>query len=132
MFYDNKVRKREAKKRYKLPRGKFTAVEGDKLANAPKWATRVFINNRYTVIIRDNRKLPNGSTAIVAMVQRLDDSPMINHWAEMQRIKNELFGPEVTAVECYPPESQLINDHNIYWLWVFENDPIPFPHTGRM
>jgi hypothetical protein len=38
----------------------------------------------------------------------------------MQRIKNELAGPERVAVEVYPPVSQLVDHANMYHLWVFE------------
>lgn len=39
-------------------------------------------------------------------------------WADMQRIKDDLMGPERVAVEVYPPRSQLIDDANMYHLWV--------------
>ena len=32
---------------------------------------------------------------------------------------------ETTAVEYYPAQSELIDDHNIYWLWIFPNDVLP-------
>jgi len=40
-------------------------------------------------------------------------------WAHKQRIKNELFGKSSCAVEVFPPCSELVDDANIYWLWVY-------------
>jgi hypothetical protein len=74
-------------------------------------------NNRYVVTLRYG-KFPFGGDGVIAMVQRHDDKPIPNHWREMQKVKNEIFGPEALAIECYPPESKLIDEANIYWLWV--------------
>lgn len=43
-------------------------------------------------------------------------------WAEKQMIKNDLFGKERQAVELYPKESELINDSNVYHLWLIPRD----------
>jgi len=69
-------------------------------------------------MIDDNAVMPGGLPAIRAMVQRHDDKPMPRHWREMQGIKNELFGDEARGIEFYPKVSELVDDHNIYWLWV--------------
>lgn len=48
-------------------------------------------------------------------------------WAEKQNIKNELFGDDRTAIEIYPPSSELIDDNNVFHLWVYERGyKIPF------
>lgn len=60
-----------------------------------------------------------------ALIQTVDDKPIVNHWSEMQRIKNEIFGRESMGIEYYPREQDLINDHNIYWLWIFPDGVIP-------
>lgn len=39
-------------------------------------------------------------------------------WPEAQRIKNELAGAEATAVEVYPPENEVIDQADMYHLWV--------------
>lgn len=39
-------------------------------------------------------------------------------WRDKQRIKNELFGPDFTAVEVMPPEGELIDEANMYHIWV--------------
>lgn len=35
----------------------------------------------------------------------------------------KLLPAEVLAVEYYPPQSELVNDKNIYWLWIIEDQP---------
>lgn len=42
-------------------------------------------------------------------------------YLEKFNIKNCLFGDEIKAIEIYPPKNQLVDDKNVYHLWVFEN-----------
>lgn len=119
-----KAQMKEAKKLLRKPPGKFVPVDLNEYP-APSWMTRVFKNNRYVVMINDNAPMTGGIMAIRAMVQRHDDQPIPNHWREMQAIKSELFGPEVLAVEYYPPESELMDCANIYWIWIFPDDFMP-------
>lgn len=117
---------REAKKRYKLPPGKLTPIDLE-VNDHPEWMTRAFSNNRYTVMINDNAKTDKGE-AIRVMIQRLDNTPIPNHWSEIQKIKNELFGNKAVGVEYFPAESELTDDYNIYWLWVFKDGILPKPY----
>lgn len=58
-------------------------------------------------------------------VHRHDDGPLT--WREMQRVKNELVGPERVAVEVYPPVSELVDGANMFHLWVLpEGFALPF------
>ncbi|MGR9527665.1 DUF7694 domain-containing protein (plasmid) [Priestia megaterium] len=43
---------------------------------------------------------------------------LIFHGKEKQRIKNEIFGEEYTAIEVFPKESELVDEANMYHLWV--------------
>jgi hypothetical protein len=54
-------------------------------------------------------------------IYRHDGQRIRHHWSELQRIKNELVGPEHQGVEIYPPESLLQDGENSYHLWVFKN-----------
>ncbi|WP_295586995.1 hypothetical protein [uncultured Lamprocystis sp.] len=74
----------------------------------PAWMSRAFANHRYVVMIADQVPLWSGMQGSKVMVQRHDDQPIPGHWRELQMIKNALFGREATAVEFYPPESELI------------------------
>lgn len=51
------------------------------------------------------------------MIRRNDGEPT-RSWADMQRIKNDLCGPEEVGLEVFPRESELVDDANIYHLWV--------------
>lgn len=116
-------RKMAAKKRLLKTSPVFKQVAPD-APGFPDFATRAFSNNKYLVTVDDNSTTTHGP-AIRAMVQKFDDTPILNHWSEMQKIKNELFGKETMAIEYYPAESQLRNTHNIYWLWIFPPGVIP-------
>jgi hypothetical protein len=48
-------------------------------------------------------------------------------WADKQRIKDDLVGPERLAVEVFPPRSELDDAANMYHLWVLpEGFQLPF------
>jgi len=69
-------------------------------------------NELYQVRIRRN------SVMIHLSIKRLDKEP-IHDWRDLQRIKNELVGPENEGVELFPAESRLHDTANQYHLWVF-------------
>lgn len=60
-------------------------------------------------------------------IYRQDGKRIRNHWSELQRIKNELVGPEHQGVEMYPPESLLQDGENSYHLWVFKSADTRLP-----
>ena len=120
-----RTRLREARRLKKKGRGQWVEINLSEIDH-PKWMTRCYRNNYYTVMIQDDTPTTHGA-AIKAMVQSHDDLPINRHWAEMQRIKNELFGAEKTGIEYYPPESRLEDIHNIYWLWIFPDGVLPSP-----
>lgn len=39
-------------------------------------------------------------------------------WWEAQRIKNDICGPDATAIEVYPPQSEVVDGADMYHLWV--------------
>ena len=48
-------------------------------------------------------------------------------WAEKQWIKDTLFGEDRVAIEVFPREDRLIDEANMYHLWVFEEGfELPF------
>lgn len=127
----SKERASVARKLYKKPKGKLEPINLEARNAVPSWMTRAYQNNRYIVMIDDNAEMTKGVTAIKAMVQRLDNTPIPRHWAEMQEIKNELFGSEATGIEYYPAESELENTHNIYWLWILPEGSLPVAVRGK-
>lgn len=83
--------------------------------------TAFFRNSTYQVAVRRT------DGPVHLSIKRLDQRA-IRDWRVMQRIKNELVGPECEAVEIYPAESRLVDTANQYHLWAFP-DPtyrIPF------
>lgn len=115
-----------AKKSLELPQGKLEIIDLSLSKNVPTGCTSAYRNNKYTVTVYENVATTHGA-ATKAMVQKHGDTPLINHWSEMQRIKNEIFGCETVAVEYYPKDSELIDHHNIYWMWVFPIGVLPVP-----
>lgn len=107
------------------PAGRFIE-KNPREENAPEWITRLFINNRYFVMIDDEAKTTAG-TAIKAMIRANDAKPFKNHWSEIQKIKNEIFGADAVAVEYYPAEENLADVANIYWIWIFPEGVLPLP-----
>jgi|PlaIllAssembly_1097288.scaffolds.fasta_scaffold44816_6 hypothetical protein len=49
-------------------------------------------------------------------VKRLSGQDGIG-WDVLQRIKNDLLGVDATAVEVFPPQSDVVNEANIRHLW---------------
>ena len=44
---------------------------------------------------------------------------------EMQRIKNDLAGQDATAIEVYPPQHQMVDEADMFHLWVLRGK-LPF------
>jgi len=82
---------------------------------------RAFQNNCYRVEIG---RTPTPYTHL--RIRRLDGGRCFE-WADMQRIKNEIVGPDYEAVQLFPAESRLVNTANEYHLWVHPDDHFRFP-----
>jgi len=121
---DQRERRKSAGRMMKKPAGPFKQIDLSDIPFVPGGLTRAYSNNRYVIMIHDETPTSMGKATKV-LIQNHFDKPIINHWSELQKIKNEIFGLETTAVEYYPAESELINDHNIYWLWIFPNEALP-------
>jgi hypothetical protein len=51
-------------------------------------------------------------------------------WPEMQRIKDELAGVDATAIEVYPPKAEVIDQADMFHIWVLRGR-LPFGfHKG--
>jgi hypothetical protein len=70
-----------------------------------------FVNQIFSVLVRN---LPDG-TMHFAVTSLTGIRPT---WPEMQRIKDELSSPAHTAMEVYPPKAEIIDDADMYHLWV--------------
>ena len=79
----------------------------------PGWLGEVAyvrVNAVFSVLVRDA-----GSAIHLAISSLSGDRPS---WHEMQRIKNEIAGPDTTAVEVYPPHDEMVDDAEMFHLWV--------------
>ena len=67
-------------------------------------------NNRYSVQLHQ-------TTAWHRVMVRTHDSRRIE-WAELQRIKNELFGEHRIAIQIFPRQTDLVDSANMYWFFL--------------
>lgn len=97
-------------------------VSDDQMAAAMKEAHRGVIvkNNVYQVTIFDDGPM------IHLSIKRIDRET-IHDWRDLQRIKNELVGPENEGVEIYPAESRKVDTANQYHIWVYKDKEYRIP-----
>lgn len=118
----DKVRKALLAKERNLRRaGDWGAWERVENANRfkPGWlgeVDHIRKNRVFSVLVRDV-----GTAIHLSVTSLTGDRPT---WWEMQRIKNEIAGPQATAVEVYPPQDEVVDDADMYHLWIVS--PLPF------
>ena len=81
----------------------------------------LYVNDIYQVAVR-----PIEGGLIHLSIKRRDRKP-IHDWRDLQKIKNELVGPENEGVELYPAESRLTDTVNQYHIWVIADPSFRFP-----
>lgn len=60
------------------------------------------------------------------------DRRAVRDWRHLQSIKNEICGAERTAIEIFPPESQLVDEANQYHLYVLpRGEGLPMAQRPR-
>jgi hypothetical protein len=82
---------------------------------APPGIVRAWVNNKYSVQVF-LAQCAWGEVTLL-MIKR-HDGAAVTQWYELQRIKNEIVGPERTAVQVFPAVSELMDSANLYHLWV--------------
>jgi hypothetical protein len=91
---------------------------------APNGLTKCCLNNRYS--IQFYQKNTEWGLIDHLIIRRHDEKP-VRSWIDLQRIKNELVGSDRTAVEVFPAEDDLVDQANLYHLWVLpEGFKLPF------
>lgn len=95
-------------------------------ADQEKRLIAVWINDLYQVNVLSVAPIENWPDMVWLSIKRKDKQP-IHDWRHLQRIKNEIIGPENEAVELYPAESRLADSANQYHLWVIKDPEIKFP-----
>ena len=86
----------------------------------------IYLNSRYTVFVYEANTGPEWPPMIHLSIKR-NDKEVIRDWRELQRIKNELVGPENEGIELFPAESRLVDTANQYHLFVLVNKDRRFP-----
>jgi hypothetical protein len=88
----------------------------------------MWMNDRYTATV--NRRV-DGSVVVLSV--RRNDRRALHDWRDMQRIKNEVAGVEVEAVELYPAQSRLMDTANQYYLWCLPpGERFPYGYPGSL
>lgn len=78
---------------------------------------------QYVVLTRD--VLTNWGIVIHAAIRNEKNTEI--PWKEKQWIKDNLFGMDRTAIEVFPRADRLVDEVNMYHLWIFEKDfELPF------
>ncbi len=84
-----------------------------------------YVNRVYSVQVYECEVEELGIVTHLAL--RRHDTLMPRAWSDLQRIKDELVGPERVAVEVFPKRTQLVDVANMAHLWVFpEGYELPF------
>jgi hypothetical protein len=102
-------------------------VAGD--AEAP---AQVFVNSRYQVSVWSDGDEKGTMGEWLHLSIRDHDRSARHDWRDLQRIKNELAGPEFEAIEIYPAESRLVDTANQYHLYVFRTWKPPMGFASRL
>jgi len=95
--------------------------------------TQAFKNNRYIVMVCVGDIIKDIGICARIMIRDNRELP-IHSWADFMRIKDELFGEGRGAIEYYPPRDDLVDEKNIYHLWILPrgyNCPFNFGRGDR-
>ncbi|MGV4796178.1 DUF7694 domain-containing protein [Rhizobium sp. F40D2] len=94
------------------------------------WCKQVrtaYANNLYVVLFRPFRD-ERGDEVIHLAIRTA--SQLEPPWRDMQRIKNEICGEEATAVQVMPPACELVDEADMYHMWVVSGR-LPFTLAYR-
>jgi hypothetical protein len=100
-----------------------------RLKEAGLMPDQVYRNNLYEVQVRLVRPYQDdGETMVWLSIKRIDREPIDqDHWRILQKIKNQILGPECEGVELFPAESRLVDTSNQYHLFCHPDPGARFP-----
>jgi hypothetical protein len=80
----------------------------------------VWASGLYTCLVRYARtgEEVKGRDELLWLSIHRNDRKAVRDWRHFQAIKNDVAGPERTAIEMYPPESDVVDTSNEYHLFV--------------
>ncbi|MDD3149921.1 MAG: hypothetical protein PHV68_03725 [Candidatus Gastranaerophilales bacterium] len=111
---------RKLKKKWKE---KFSPKQLGKGSGWVKELNKAYTDGKFAVMSRPVQT--EWGEVIHVCIRNADNTDIA--WADKQRIKNELFGTFKTAIEVFPSEFNLVDEANMYHLWILpENFKLPF------
>lgn len=91
---------------------------------------RALVNARYSVQVYE-RESELG--VITHLALRRHDNGTVIPWSDLQRVKDEVAGADRLAIEVFPPADQLVDDANMFHLWVLPRGfVLPFGLNGGL
>lgn len=91
---------------------------------------RILLNSRYQVQVHEVPESALGP--LVWLNLKRHDLAPLRDWRDLQRLKNEILGPDVEAVELFPAEGRLVDMANQYHLWALaRGERFPFGFQAR-
>lgn len=96
----------------------------------PEWEGQsiAFVNSRYQVFM--SKQATKHGDCIHLSIKTHDRSAW-HDWRDLQRIKNEILGPEYEGFEVFPAESRLVDTSNQFHLWCFPKGVFEFGFGGE-
>jgi hypothetical protein len=119
-----KASEAEGRRLQKLPWNKFEDITVEAKAKhlmlgGSFWPVdKVYQNHKYIVQVFYH-DMSKGRPMTKVMVRRSDAQPICS-WSDLFRLKNEIFGDEVEAVQYLPKKSELTDVANLYWFFIEE------------
>lgn len=116
---------RDIVKQSKMPWQPMTQVpEEEWPAQETRRVIAFWKNNKYLAMEFASRETSYGPVRHL-IIQKTTGERIVR-WGPLQRIKNEVAGPDAIAVELYPAERDVIEDCHVYHLWLLpEGYPLP-------
>lgn len=112
--------------------------EADILELKDNLPDEIWKNSRFEVWVYLRAPMSTGVTdsnfpVLTHLSIKRRDKQVVRRWRDLQRIKNEVMGPDREAVELFPSERRLVDTANQYHLFVLpEGLAWPFGYRDRM
>lgn len=103
-----------------------TSIETDK-AVTEAMGCPIFRNDLYQCSVHEQQPLDQHFPRLWHLsIKRIDKEPVMD-WRDIQKIKNDIIGPEHEGVQLFPAESRKVDGANQYHLYVLKNEAVRFP-----
>lgn len=103
----------------KLPPNEFEEISYAEIARTKvnRLPDKAWKNNHYVVQLYRCERHVFEKHCDKIMIRRNDAEP-ITEWHVLQEIKNKICGEDATAIQVFPPQNELVDVANMYWLFV--------------